>query len=95
MNEFSLWLLKPRDDIEGKDPWNPWYDKAFGFVVSARDEAEARQIANAHGGDEVGPVRNNVYRTGGNPWLDERFSTCERLVAPNEATVIMRDYARA
>lgn len=36
---MKIWLLRP---IDGCDEWNPWYDKAFGFVVRAAREQEAR-----------------------------------------------------
>ena len=89
---YSLWLLKARTNTTKTDnPWNPWYDKAFGFVVSARTEEEARRIANDNGGDECGQVKHTVYRTGGDPWLDPKLSTCEPLKAPDTAEVIFRD----
>jgi len=51
---MPLWLLRPREDLPVEDnPWEPWYDKAFGFVVRAKTEAIARQLANADGGAEV------------------------------------------
>lgn len=39
---MKIWLLRP---IDGCDEWNPWYDKAFGFVVCANSEQEAREAA--------------------------------------------------
>jgi hypothetical protein len=40
---MALWRLSPRTDtlwwcVEGRDPWQPPYDRAFGFVVRAADE---------------------------------------------------------
>ena len=46
---MKLWILRP---IEGSPYWEPWYDKAFGFVVRAKDEKEARMIAYRDQGDE-------------------------------------------
>ena len=37
--KMRLWLLRPQEGlIEGDNPWDPWYDKAFGFVVRAETE---------------------------------------------------------
>ena len=88
-----LFLLRP---VDGNDKaWDPWYDKVFGFVVRADNEKQARALANAQGGDECGPVRQSVYRMGGDPWLDPDQSTCEELTAHGEAGVILRDFAAA
>lgn len=56
---MNLYLLRPRDEHHG--PWEPWFDKVFGFVVRADTEAEARAVADTHGGDE---------NDEGHPWLD-------------------------
>ena len=53
---MKLFHLYPKENIEGENPWSPWYDKAFGFVVRAETEEEARKLANEEGGDEVGDV---------------------------------------
>ncbi|MBI4029157.1 MAG: hypothetical protein HY376_02220 [Candidatus Blackburnbacteria bacterium] len=53
---MKLWLLKPREDVLEKDednPWDPWYDKTFGWVIRADTEEEARSIAQNQGGDEI------------------------------------------
>lgn len=37
---MKLWLLRPVVGLDENDnPWWPWYDKAFGFVVRAETEA--------------------------------------------------------
>lgn len=41
---MKLWLLRPIE-TEGPNLWDPWYDKAFGFVVRAK---------NGKGGASVG-----------------------------------------
>ena len=95
---MKLWLLEPRTDNRdqwAEDPWVPWYDKAFAFVVLAETEQEARQMANAEGGAETGPISHCVYRTGGDPWLDPVYSNCEELLPQGEPGVIVRDYASA
>ncbi len=78
----KLWILRPisEDGIQ----WNPWYDKAFGFVVCAPTEAAARKIASESAGDE-----------GAYAWLMPEVSTCAEL-APSEAVgVVMMDFHAA
>jgi len=50
---MKLWLLRPRVLEDTFDPWEPWYDKAFGFVVRAETEKDARQMAQERAGIEV------------------------------------------
>jgi len=94
---MKLWILRPKETMpEGQgSPWEPWDDKAFGFVVRAETESDARKLANADGGDECGPVRNKYYRTGGDPWLNPEFSTCEELHPEGEAGVVMQHFRAA
>ena len=91
---MRLWILRPKDSA-GESPWEPWFDKAFGFVIRAENEEEARRMANDNGGDECGPISHSVYRTGGNPWLDADYSTCEPLTDEGDAEVVIRDFASA
>lgn len=93
-NKYHTWLLKPLDDEQ--PVWNPWYDKAFGFLVSARTEEEARAIANDNGGDETGPVSNVIYRHGGDPWLDPELTSCVKVVGgTGKPEVLLRNFASA
>lgn len=78
---MKLWLLQP---IEGQAAWERWYDKAFGFVVRAKTEAEARELASEDCGDE-----------GKMCWLDSAQSTCEELTRKGKSGVIMRDFRAA
>ena len=48
----KIWLLKPLDMSKGS-LWDPWFDKAFGFVVCAPDEKTARILAQAEHGEEA------------------------------------------
>jgi predicted 3-demethylubiquinone-9 3-methyltransferase (glyoxalase superfamily) len=95
---MKLWLLYPRDDLpthtasKQENPWSPWFDKAFGFVVRAETEAEARHIANEHGGCENPRLS---YETHEPPWLTDRYSICEELTAEGDAEMILRDFASA
>ena len=92
---MKLWLLRPREDIRENDPWEPWYDKTFGFVVRAETEQDARMIANASGGDETGPISHDTYRHGGDPWLSPEFSSCEELSPTGTAQMILADHHSA
>ena len=84
---MKLWLLRPVENLpEGDDPWEPWYDKAFGFVVRAETEDEARSLAHANAGDEK---RNR--RSSRQPWLDAKYSTCAELTAEGAAEMVIRD----
>jgi hypothetical protein len=96
----KLWLLRPilgSAPIDGsKDAWDPDYDKARGHVVRAETEEEARVLANAFGGAETGPFddghENYIYRTGGDPWLDPKQSTCVKLIAAGDVGVVLSDF---
>ena len=89
MSKNKLWLLRPIDSESG--PWDPWYDKAFGFVVVAPSEGEARAVTRDEAGEEVYDSPDDA-----NPWEDPKLTTCEELTAGNEsAHIVMRDFAAA
>jgi hypothetical protein len=73
---MQLWILKPINDNAG--PWKPWFDRVFGFVIRAKNEADARGFA----AEACGPE-------GEQAWLDETLSTCESLVNRGEPGVIL------
>ena len=81
---MKLWLLGPIDEDSDNSAWNPWGDKAFGFVVRAIDAYGARLWAATRHGDE-----------GGAAWLDERQSTCEELTGDGESGIILSDFRSA
>tara|TARA_Y100000034_G_C6687497_1_gene302561 strand:- start:118 stop:384 length:267 start_codon:yes stop_codon:yes gene_type:complete len=85
----KLWLLEPRN--RRAELWDPWYDKAFGFVVCAETEEKARMIAQLNGGTEVG------FEARKDPaWTDPTQSTCRELTAESEEIgLILRDFASA
>lgn len=93
---MRLWLLRARRDLpEAGDPWEPWYDKVFGFVIAAETEEQARAMATERGGDEIKAARP---WNGGNAraWLDADLSICRELRAETcPAGVALRDYASA
>lgn len=92
---MKLWLLRPvgysdgpcaTGPAENDNPWEPWYDKAFGFVVAAENETSARQFAQANGGYETRGSRT--------PWLETRYSTCVELTAEGRTPgVIIEEFA--
>lgn len=94
---MKLWILRPADGLESNDnPWEPWYDKAFGFVVRAETSEEARMIADRNAGDENrGQFLGKKTAETEVPWLLEKYSTCEELVADGEPGLIIGDFARA
>lgn len=85
---MKLWLLQPKDLPPGNDPWHPWYDKAFGFVVRAETEREARDIAHDCAGDENRDPRAQ-------PWKDAAYSTCVELTIDGEAGMVLRNFHSA
>ena len=87
---MKLWLLRP---VKGDPLWKPWYDKAFGFVVKAETEEDARAVANANSGDE-GRYENRSEAA----WLSDKHSTCVELTADTsdgEPQLVIKDYASA
>ncbi len=94
---MNLWILRPvenRDD--GDDPWDPWYDKAFGFVVRATTEKKARHLANEEAGDENrGEFGGKKIANTSTPWLDPKYSTCEPLIDEGDPGVVIQDFASA
>ena len=89
----KLWLLRPVQGDDETGLWNPWYDKAFGFVVRAETEEEARDLAQKEGGDEVYGISYSSPK--GPAWTSSDHSTCRELTADGEAEVIMQDYHAA
>lgn len=91
---MKLWKLTPRHDTlwwcqEGKDPWSPHHDRAFGFVVRAADEEEARWQAHQGGGQENGTLE------GVQPWLDSNYSRCEELHPDGDPGVVLVNFRHA
>ena len=94
---MKLWLLRPVDGLKNNDnPWEPWYDKAFGFVVRAETEEEARALAHAYAGEEnSGTFLGDKIADTTNPWLDATYSTCVELRPAGSAEVVMMDFQSA
>ena len=88
---MKLWLLRPQppygyqlDENPPDDPWSPWYDRNFGFVIRAETEENARGFASVTIGEENG--------TGTSPWLDEKYSSCILLESDGEESIIIKDF---
>ena len=94
---MRLWLLRPVDGLKKNDnPWAPWYDKAFGFVVRAETEDEARALAHADAGDENrNEFLGRKVADTNQPWKDAKYSTCVELLPKGAAGVVMKDFASA
>lgn len=85
---MQLYLLKPRKIISHNiNPWSPWYDKAFGFVIRAENEEQARKIADENAGDE--------NYGGEHPWLNSKQSTCVLLTNEGKQELVLRDFNAA
>lgn len=65
-----------------RDDYDVGYDEAAGFIITARDTDQARQLAVANAGDEAGVV-----------WLDSDLEV-ERIGtnADDVAKVELRDF---
>jgi len=93
----KLYILRPIEGID-PDPWEPWYDKAFGFIVEAGSAQEARSLASKDAGCEAEEEWDENYErliSENNPWLNPKQSTCKELKVSNKPMVIMRDFHAA
>ena len=94
---MKLWLLRPVEDLEkGDNPWEPWYDKVFGFVIRAESEKDARSTAQDEAGDETrGRFMGKKTADTTQPWLEKKYSTCMELTTEGVAGLIIKDFASA
>jgi hypothetical protein len=76
---MKLWLLRPMDDT--LEPWMPWHDRMFGFVIRAESESKARAVASRNAGDE-----------GPKAWLLPNNSKCVELLPDGEEEVVLEEY---
>lgn len=72
MNLYKLVLKDPRAF--------GFYDIAWGYVIRAASESEARRIAN------------EVNQDPRDPWLNPEHTTCEVLTADGETGIILTDF---
>lgn len=94
---MKIFELRPTKDLDnGDNPWDPWYDKSFGFIVRATNEKEARLLAHENAGDENrGLFLDREIAKTQSPWVDEKYSTCVELKVNGEVCIIMKDFAQA
>lgn len=88
---MKLFILRPKkNEHDENSPWNPWYDKCFGFVIQANDAGEARKIADENAKDEK---KNDFTNGKEDVWMSEELSSCEELVVKESDApgVIMSD----
>ncbi len=89
---MNLWMLKPVDAATATKTYareeqqvevKRWtWDCAYGFMVRAETEEEARSLASEQCGDE-----------GPESWTDTSLSTCDVVsAADGEAEVLMQDF---
>ena len=64
--------------------WRPRFDKCFGVIVRARDEASARALASSAAGSEGEKV-----------WKDPKETSCKRLEVEGEVEIVMLDFVQA
>ncbi len=76
---MRLWILRPYHDDEG--PWASGKACAFGFVVRAESESEARQLVAFWSGDERPEA-----------WTEGMLTSCEPLSHAGEADVVLSDF---
>ena len=88
---MKLYILRPVENLQDDNPWDPWYDKSFGFIISATSQEEAREIADTKAGDENYELGVNTKR----PWLEKGYSTCEILTPSEVPEMIMIDFSAA
>lgn len=90
---MKLFLLRPVESLPLSDnPWDPWYDKCFGFIVRAMHERHARELAHSEARDEnCGEFLPKAISKTKTPWLDKNYSTCIELRPNGAQGVIMAD----
>ena len=80
---MRLYLIKPRKDLPLSDnPWRAVFEKYHAFVIRAKNENEAREIAHQY--DTNGETRGY--------WLDEKYTACVELTNVGEPGVVIADY---
>jgi len=83
---MKLWILEPIDDratfeLNGHTVKRWTWDCAYGFVVRAMTEDDARKHAMREAGDE-----------GDDAWLDDKLTSCQELSADGEPGIVLKDF---
>ena len=102
---MKLWLLEAKANLPTDDnPWEPWYDKSFGFVVRAETEAEARKIAHENafagylprlGDENRGEFLSRETAKTKQPWKNREYSTCVELTSEGDRGLVLMDFRAA
>lgn len=94
---MKVFELRPAKDPKDNDnPWEPWFNKCFGFIIRAETEAKARKIAHENAGEENrGEFLNKKITKTKSPWLDKKYSTCIEVASNGNPGIIMEDIAKA
>jgi len=92
-----LWLLRPKKNLGNDDnPWEPWFDKCFGFVIRAKGEKRAREYADTNAGDENRAefLRKQIAKTK-HPWLNSDYTTCIPLTSEGPEGIVIKEERKA
>lgn len=94
---MKIWHLRRNETLpDGDDPWEPWFDKTFGFVIIAPSPEAARALANANSGDENrGEFMGKQTAKTNAPWLDPKYSSCEEIVVAGPERIVLADHRAA
>lgn len=92
-----LWLLRPHAEVLARKshPWRPWFDKVFGIVVRAENEAQARALAQSGAGTEgLGIYRglgcsDEAITAGGS--LDSAYTAYDELDPAGPVGIVLVD----
>jgi len=87
MRLYILRAIESNNDQE-QGPWNPWYDKYFGFVIRAKNPNSARKLAHSNAGDEKFFGDDSV-------WLNKNYTSCKELKSEGEEDLIIEDFRGA
>ena len=89
---MKIWRIAPLNNLpKDKDVFD--YDCAHGFVVKAETEADARALAQANGGDEVGRYLPEGERhTAPQVWIDPSYTECIEVTTEGEQEIILTDF---
>lgn len=86
---MELWLLRPKASLLASDnPWEvqrPFFMPSYGYVIRARTEKEAREMAQSIAGDE------RLWRLETYPWLDSHYTSVVRIKEHGKREVIIAD----
>lgn len=97
---MRLWLVRPRAEVVTREinPWEPWFDKVFAFVIRAATKGEARALAQAAAGAEGRGIYQGLGLTeeesADDVWLDAAYSECLELDRDGGPEVILVDRRR-